>query len=203
MPRPDATAERTAQIMQAAMQVIAQKGFTAARMDDIAEAAGLSKGTLYKYYNNKDALIKALIKMIMEEQFEMARQFLGAEGSMIEKLTNMAVATTIGMQAMPEMQSLFYEFFSQIGRNPDLKVMAEQLGENILDTMRNLVKQGIAQGEISAETDIATAATLLVAVHEGLELLWMLTPPLIPNLKQLKVAAFTTLIAGFNQEAEG
>ncbi len=200
MPRPDATEERTAQIMQAAMLVIARKGFSAARMEDIAEAAALSKGTLYKYYKNKDALIKALFRMIMSEQFKMADTMLCAEGTMIEKLTNMAVATTIGMQAMPEMQSLFYEFFAQLGRDPEMKEIAEQLGNNILNIMKNLVRSGIEHGEILAETNIDTAATLLVAVHEGLELLWMLTPALIPDLKQLKIAAFTTLIAGFNKD---
>lgn len=200
MPRPDATEKRTAQIMQAAMMVIARKGFHEARMEDIAEAAELSKGTLYKYYKNKDSLIKALITMIMGEQFSFAQQLLSDSSSMIEGLTNMAVATTIGMQSMPEMQSLFYEFFSQLGRDPEMKMMAVEMGDQILGTMEALVRKGIASGEISAETDVTDAATMLVAAHEGLELLWMLSPKLIPDLKQQKISAFTTILAGLNAD---
>jgi len=46
MPRPDASEERIAQIIEAALTVFARDGFAQARMDDIAKQAGLGKGTL-------------------------------------------------------------------------------------------------------------------------------------------------------------
>jgi TetR/AcrR family transcriptional regulator, repressor for uid operon len=50
MPRPDVSAERKPQILQAAAQVFLQKGFHASRMNDIAREAGLSVGNLYRYF---------------------------------------------------------------------------------------------------------------------------------------------------------
>ena len=53
--------ERPRQLLEAALQVFVDKGFAAARVDDVAAHAGVSKGTLYLYYPSKDALLKAVI----------------------------------------------------------------------------------------------------------------------------------------------
>lgn len=54
--------EMQAGIMSAAMSVFAKKGFRAATIADIADAAGLGKGTLYLYFKNKDAMVEAMVE---------------------------------------------------------------------------------------------------------------------------------------------
>jgi AcrR family transcriptional regulator len=53
---------RSAEIMSAARDVFARKGFNETTMDDIAEAAGLAKGTLYLYFKSKRDLYMAALK---------------------------------------------------------------------------------------------------------------------------------------------
>src|SRR3954463_3713807 len=53
--------ERRPEILAAALAVFAARGFTAARLDEVAAKAGVTKGTLYLYFQNKEALFKALI----------------------------------------------------------------------------------------------------------------------------------------------
>jgi len=55
---------RPAELLDAAMSVFAEKGFAAARLDDIAARAGVSKGTIYLYYSSKEDMLRALIKAI-------------------------------------------------------------------------------------------------------------------------------------------
>ena len=55
---------RPAELLDAAMSVFAEKGFAAARLDDIAARAGVSKGTVYLYYSSKEDILRALIKAI-------------------------------------------------------------------------------------------------------------------------------------------
>ncbi len=69
-PRPDVSEVRKDQIMNAAEEVFSQKGFSDARMDDIAEETGLSKGTLYLYYKSKDDLIIAILDRIFQREFK-------------------------------------------------------------------------------------------------------------------------------------
>jgi AcrR family transcriptional regulator len=53
---------RPQEILEAALAVFAEKGFAAARMDDIARRAGVTKGTIYLYFDGKEALFKALLR---------------------------------------------------------------------------------------------------------------------------------------------
>ena len=53
--------ERRNAILDAATEVFAAKGFEATRMDDVARAASIAKGLLYKHFSSKDALFEALV----------------------------------------------------------------------------------------------------------------------------------------------
>src|SRR6476619_401868 len=54
--------ERPKQILDAALTVFAERGLKAARLDDIAKAAGLSKGTIYLYFPNKEELFREVVR---------------------------------------------------------------------------------------------------------------------------------------------
>jgi len=56
------SAERPAEIIRAALEVFAQKGFSATRMEDIARQAGVSGGTIYRYFENKEDVFKAAVR---------------------------------------------------------------------------------------------------------------------------------------------
>ena len=60
-PRPDVSAERRAQIIEAALACFKRKGFNNTTMDDIVTESGLSKGSLYWYFESKDELFTAAL----------------------------------------------------------------------------------------------------------------------------------------------
>jgi len=65
---------RPADILSAALDAFVENGFTAARLEDIAERAGVSKGTLYLYFESKEALFKAVIRETIVPVVERAEQ---------------------------------------------------------------------------------------------------------------------------------
>lgn len=68
MPRPDVSEERRSQILDAAVAVFARLGFHQARMDDIVQEAGLSKGALYWYFKSKDEIVMAILSSLFERE---------------------------------------------------------------------------------------------------------------------------------------
>nr|WP_245639350.1 TetR/AcrR family transcriptional regulator [Rubellimicrobium mesophilum] len=74
------------QILQGARQVFMEQGYDAASMDDIRRAAGVSKGTLYVYFANKEELFISLIAEERERLFFDADQFLQGDRPLEEKL---------------------------------------------------------------------------------------------------------------------
>lgn len=64
--------KRRTDIVNAALEVFSQVGFAAAKIEDVADAAGISKGTLYLYFESKEELFKGMIKAKMLPFFEEA-----------------------------------------------------------------------------------------------------------------------------------
>src|SRR5258708_27658723 len=59
---------RAPEILEAALACFAQKGFAGTRMDDIARKAGITKGTIYLYFDSKESVFKALARASIGEQ---------------------------------------------------------------------------------------------------------------------------------------
>src|SRR6266508_678262 len=58
-------ADRPQEILDAALTVFVSKGFAATKLDDVAAAAGISKGLLYRYFDNKAELFKEVIRQTL------------------------------------------------------------------------------------------------------------------------------------------
>lgn len=69
---------RPGEIVEAAFAVFAEKGFAAARLDDIAARAGVSKGALYLYYETKEALFEAVVTSRIGANLAQVREMLAA-----------------------------------------------------------------------------------------------------------------------------
>src|SRR4028119_545272 len=53
---------RPSELLDAALEIFVERGYAAARLEDVAAKAGVSKGTLYLYYDNKEELFKAVVR---------------------------------------------------------------------------------------------------------------------------------------------
>lgn len=71
---------RPAEIGAAALELFVDKGFAATRLDDVAERAGVSKGTIYLYFDSKEALFKAAIEAAMTPVVEAAEALANDAG---------------------------------------------------------------------------------------------------------------------------
>ncbi|SFZ76054.1 TetR/AcrR family transcriptional regulator [Chitinimonas taiwanensis] len=78
---------RPGEIMEAALELFVARGFSATRMEEIARAAGVTAGTLYRYFANKEELLKAVIRDAFAPTLQEGEQLLGNfQGSAAELL---------------------------------------------------------------------------------------------------------------------
>jgi AcrR family transcriptional regulator len=70
---------RPSELLDAALDIFVERGYAAARLEDVAAKAGVSKGTLYLYYDNKEELFKAVVRRsiapLIAETREMIERF--------------------------------------------------------------------------------------------------------------------------------
>jgi AcrR family transcriptional regulator len=93
--RPDARRERRPEdrpqeLVAAALDLFVEKGFTATRLEDVAARAGVSKGTLYLYFDSKEALFKAVIESAVipavAQGEQVVREFQGSSADLLREL---------------------------------------------------------------------------------------------------------------------
>src|SRR2546421_4358806 len=73
--------ERAPEILDAALACFSERGFAASRMEDIARRAGISKGTIYLYFESKEAVFKALAQRVVGSRIAEIGAFVqGFEG---------------------------------------------------------------------------------------------------------------------------
>lgn len=78
---------RPGEILDAALDLFVEKGFAATRLEDVAQRAGVSKGTVYLYFDSKDDLFKSVIRSGMVRAIEEAEKLVaGFEGSSADLL---------------------------------------------------------------------------------------------------------------------
>lgn len=101
--------QRKEEIVKAAEEVFFSKGFDKSTMDDIAEQAELSKGTLYLYFKSKEDLHMAVAHKAVSMLSEAAAGIENGEGSALEKLVQLGRATIEFSRKFPDhMKSIIF-----------------------------------------------------------------------------------------------
>jgi len=90
VPRQRRKEARPQELLEAALQLFVERGFAAARMEEVAARAGVSKGTLYLYYRSKEELLKAVIRERLSNEIEAGAaevaQHVGSHAELLHKL---------------------------------------------------------------------------------------------------------------------
>lgn len=150
--RPRDKAVRRADILAAALEVFSAHGFAAARLDDVASAAGVAKGTLYLYFADKQALFEGLIKENLVPIPAAASDMLIAfEGNTADLLPLLAELLADRIIAPPANQILRL-MLSEGHRFPDLSAFYyREVVMPGLAVMRAITECGMARGDLRGE----------------------------------------------------
>ena len=156
-------AERPGEIIDAALELFVAKGFMATRLDEVAKLAGVSKGTVYLYFDNKEALFKAVVETLVVPEIERTEQQIQAfDGSASELISQLVKQwwESVGESQLCGLPKLI---IAEAGNFPELaSFYVEHVIGRVRRVIARLISRGIAEGEFKA-CDPAYAARLLLA----------------------------------------
>jgi AcrR family transcriptional regulator len=198
-PRPDVSEERKQQILQAAMAVFARLGLSEARMDDIVEESGLSKGALYWYFDSKDAIIGAILDSMFEREFADLKPILGGDGTVSERLYQFMDYTMKEVKRMFSLLPLAYEFYALAFRQKVVRQAIEKYFRQYVALLEPAIQEGIQQGEFR-QVDAKDAVMALGAIVEGTILLWVYDAKAV-DLEHHGKASLQLLLDGLKADA--
>lgn len=189
---------RTLQILDAALRVFSEKGFAASRIDDIAAAAGLSKGGIYTHFKSKEEIFEALLARMPMPSTGEARALARSATVTVDVLVEQVIEPMYASFSEPSTLAMLRLLLADGARMPAYVAQwrAAAVDPYHADIER-LVRRGIRQGSLR-QSVLAQAPWLLVAPSLHVLLEQMLregaTPQLLAAQKKAHIAMLRELL---------
>lgn len=169
-PRQRRSTETVERIVDAAARVFDECGYRRTTTNAIAERAGVSVGSLYQYFPNKDALLVALAERHVEEASEAFRAHLStamARGPSLESFTRELIELAVSLHDADRLHDLLAH---RAARTPELEARLAQLEDVIVEGVaRQLARSGVERSELTARlvVHMVDAAVHDVVIRAG------------------------------------
>lgn len=160
-------------IVNAAVQVFAEKGFHKTKMSDIAKKLGVSKGTIYQYFKSKEDLFKAVVQIPLEKVREEPIAELLESGNLLDITSNTfydklwSMPLFFSEPTWPT--SLMFEITSEASRNPALANSLQTMYDEALNGLMQYFEDQKEKGVIRPEVNTHHLAMGLIALQDGLQ----------------------------------
>ena len=158
---------RQSQIMEAAMKVITHKGFSNARIDDIVNEAGLSKGAIYHHYEGKKDLFLALIDHWETQTFPDFYSRNGKERSASDTLRDFSEEIIKVFKTRSYVFQVEVEFWSLANQDDEIRIRSQELYEKIINLFELVIIKGIREKEF-IKVDTRITAIYILSVFQGI-----------------------------------
>ncbi|MBN1497746.1 MAG: TetR/AcrR family transcriptional regulator [Spirochaetes bacterium] len=157
--------EKRLRLLQASIKVMGQKGFSNAKIEDIAREMGVSYGSIYTYFATKEDLVHTIITMGIEIQrkaFEPLAEYVDTF-SHIQSILERSLK--IGRE-QPELICLWHE--SSLPYNAQFSDHTSELYRQGVLEWKSVLKKGVSRGDIREDIDIDTIAFIMNAIASQL-----------------------------------
>ncbi len=189
--------ESRQQVLDAALAVIARRGLSSTSVQDIADEAGLSKGSVHYHFESKDELVERVLDHACQTVEARVRASFEAPGSPVEKV-RAAVVTMWGLRrdGAPEIR-VMTELFAQARQNPKIcKALGDQLRRARAQILEVGLSSLVAMG-LKPRVSIEVIPRLLLAALDGLAIHHIVDPVTPEEEADLLRGVETTFLALF------
>ena len=178
-PREGAASDgRREQMLVAAAELIAERGFAQTRIADVAERIGASPGLVVYYFATKDRLLTEALRHSESAFYVAADELLHSQTTLAERLETLVELTFESKSAADFAGSwgLWFDLWTQAFRHPQVAVDRRELDDQWRNLIIRVVRAGIDNGEIE-EVDAEQFAVTWAALLDGLSVQVALEDP--------------------------
>jgi AcrR family transcriptional regulator len=147
--RAQRTAARRVAILEAALDEFSARGFAGARLDDVAQRAGVAKGTIYLHFNDKEALFQELVRTMLGPLISGLEQLRASDlpiRTVLERFADLFVREIYGTRRRDVARLVITEGT----RFPELaEFYYSEVVARGISAMRAMIERAVARGEIS------------------------------------------------------
>ncbi|MBM3117915.1 TetR/AcrR family transcriptional regulator [Jeongeupia naejangsanensis] len=157
---------RCNQVLDAAADCFRQRGFHGASMSELAKAAGMSVGHIYHYFENKEAIIAAIVERDVAEILALLDSLHDEEDilqALIREAGNNLEEATCGSD-----DALQLEVLAEATRNPKVLAMVRDGDRLARNRLAETITKGRAMRGLAPLADLEARSEIIIALFEGL-----------------------------------
>ena len=159
-------------IIDAAIEVIAEKGFHNSRVSDIAERAEVADGTVYLYFKSKEQILMTALDSAFEAFYRRAREELTASH---DAPTQLRVLARLHLRELSENRSLAVVLQTELRQSAKfLKEFSQRELKGYFNLIREIIRKGQQSGSIRPDVSDKIAAACLFGALDELVTAWVL-----------------------------
>lgn len=160
--------DRAHDLLLAAYNTIAEKGFEGLRLREVADQVGMNHATLHHYFPTKESLIRAVVAYATQRLGET----LGSlEGRPREQLRTYFCLLRQRIQEEPALFIVLTEIGLRAQRDPAIRAIVQPQAEGWLTFLRRILQAGIECGDWPESLEAETAASAIIAVIQSVSLM--------------------------------
>ena len=154
---------RPQELLAAALDLFVERGYAAARLDDVAARAGVSKGTLYLYFENKEELFKAVVRENLVSALAEAEDWIERSAGNSRDLLRAFILSWWERVGQTKLSGISKLMMAESGNFPDVaRFYHEEVISRCNALIIGILERGIARGEFRA-VDTVNANLVIVA----------------------------------------
>ncbi|MBU6299745.1 MAG: TetR/AcrR family transcriptional regulator [Alphaproteobacteria bacterium] len=179
MARPVDRDAKRLQIVEAAATQFARNGYESTLMDDVAAAAGVSKGSLYDYFENKEDLFYAVFEWLQQKILQAGLARLKPELSAKEQIIGCVESSVVAFVEYAELYPVTLEVWAaaaKTGTRQRFSKAMQALYTQYRSEVEVLIRAAQASGEVKTDIDVKAVAAVLVGAIDGVLLQCWLDP---------------------------
>jgi AcrR family transcriptional regulator len=182
---PKAPERRRRLIVDAALDVLRERGFAGARMADIAQRAGTSPALVAYHFGTLGAVLTEALVIAEDSFYADFDHLLSGKSSALDKLWTLIDLAASGGPAIGDWV-LWMEVWVQALRDEQVRATREQLDRRWRRTLLRIIEQGIGEGSFACP-DTAATSFRLASLMDGLALQVALRDPDLPGTRMIEL----------------
>ena len=187
---PDAPVDhRREQMLVAAAELIAERGFSETRIADVAARVGASPALVIYYFGTKDTLLTEALRHSEHTFYTAAQSLLERTTSLSRRLETLVRLTCVpqGPDEIPGAWGLWFDLWAQAFRHPDVAKDRVSLDQQWRELIRQVVDEAVAADNIG-RVDSEEFAVTFSALLDGLSIQVALQDPAVDPTRALRIA---------------
>lgn len=189
-------------ILQAAEDLFACKGYHETSMDDIVNESGLSKGAIYGYFKSKQEIFLTLSDKCLESELSLVRSVFSPNDSALKKLEKSAEVHFDSIEESIEVCRMNLECYIEAPRIEPLQHRIDSRYKMVHKFIADMISEGIKKGEFRQDIDPDILTSIIQATIDGLSLHRATTGQDF-DWQKIKSTFLTVFLEGINIDGKG